>query len=385
MTVRGRTLQICTIGFFCAVLVLGMPVWAAGQKISTEPGGGTHITPQVNGTSVVWADINDNTGIYRYDICSRRVTKISSSQAVDPYGPQVSGNTVIWGDYRDMPQLGVHGLVRYDISTRKEMPLPHNTFGTQARPADQMDPAISGNIVAFWTENPWGSGGSHEIYAYYLGTRLSRGKSPAGGPFGPSYFKPISISSNNEIKERPRISGDKIVWADDRNDVVNQKSDIWLYDLSTNLETRISTTSNTKNTNPDISGNRVVWEESDPPYTSADIVLYDIPTRTITRITNDQWDHRHPAISGNRIVWDDNRDYQTSGLDIYSYNIKTGVTSRITTDPNDQQYPDNDGSHLVWQDPRGVYIFRSGFIDDFFDQLYCNLHELPLIIPVPYH
>jgi len=54
----------------------------------------------------------------------------------------------------------------------------------------------------------------------------------------------------------PAISGDKIVWQDNRNG--NQ--DVYLYDLTDNTETRI-TTDAANQIYPAISGNRIVWEE----------------------------------------------------------------------------------------------------------------------------
>ena len=67
-----------------------------------------------------------------------------------------------------------------------------------------------------------------------------------------------AITSDNNEQYTPNISGDKIVWMDDRN--IN--ADIYMYDLSktTNPETKI-TTDIFNQQNPAISGNNIVWED----------------------------------------------------------------------------------------------------------------------------
>ena len=347
MATNGNILRISVIGLICAVFVLGVPVCAAELKISPD-NGGDHITPQINGNYVVWADINSNTGVYLYSVSNGAVKRISGTTSVDPESPQISGNKVIWVDHRYADPWAA--LFQYDIPAGNEIPLAHQPHPPNVNPSweyfDQWKPAISGNIVTYWISNPWDAVAGREIWSYDLTSgqfRLITAYSDYGGV----------------TNEHPRISGNTIVWARCWNNTYN----ILLYNPVTPLYRGISIHGYEpiNSMNPDIDGNRVVYEDEDPVTGNADIVLYDIITSTTTRITNDAADQRHPAISGDLVVWDDDRNYQQTGLDIYRYNITSGVTTQITNDHYNQQNPSISGNRIVWEDDRNgsrdVYMY----------------------------
>ena len=158
-----------------------------------------------------------------------------------------------------------------------------------------------------------------DIYMYDLSTGLE-----------------TEIAINPDQQLYPKISGNRIVW-EDRQD---QNADIYMYDLSTGLETEI-TTNPEPQTIPDISGNRIVWMEN------WDIYMYDLSTGLETQITNDSATQTEPAISGDRIVWEDNRN---GNWDIYMYDISTGIETQITTATLTQRNPDISGDRIVWQE-----------------------------------
>ncbi|MBI4827042.1 MAG: hypothetical protein HY807_11600, partial [Nitrospirae bacterium] len=98
---------------------------------------------------------------------------------------------------------------------------------------------------------------------------------------------------------------------------------------------------------PKISGNIIVWSEyKDGNY---DIYMYDITTGVETRVTTDPAEQGSPDVSGNRIVFDDERN---GNWDIYLYDISTGTETRITNNPANQYQPVISGDYIVWVDTR---------------------------------
>lgn len=86
------------------------------------------------------------------------------------------------------------------------------------------------------------------------------------------------LTTDPDDQGAPRISGDRVIYEDDRNG----NFDIYLYDLSTNTETQITSDPDNQ-TMPDISGDRVVYE--DDRNGNFDIYMYDLGTLTETQIT----------------------------------------------------------------------------------------------------
>ena len=152
---------------------------------------------------------------------------------------------------------------------------------------------------------------------------------------------PIQISGGPDTETYPRVSGDRIVWMDNRSQV---GWDIYLYDLSTGQEARI-TDGQGLNFFPRISGNSVVWfavgEEGD------EIWLYNVPDRKKTRLASGTV--FYPDISGNRVVWSERR---LGRDDVYLHDVTTGVETRITQPPSIPIFPSISGNRIVWIDYR---------------------------------
>jgi beta propeller repeat protein len=66
-------------------------------------------------------------------------------------------------------------------------------------------------------------------------------------------------------------------------------------------ETKITTSGSASS--PDISGNKIVWQDSRLGNEKSDIYMYDLSTKKETRITNNGSNHYSPAIYGNKVAW----------------------------------------------------------------------------------
>ena len=208
-------------------------------------------------------------------------------------------------------------------------------------PSRQVDPAISGDHIVFREfRNKLVTGWWVDIDFYDLATETKR-----------------RITTQSEILGNPNysvpaISGDRIIWWDDRNG----NYDIFLYDLATETERQI-TTDPIDQGGAVISGNRIVWP-SGTDTSGTDFHVYDLETETERLIPTDAWWVLGLAISGDRIVYDDRRN---GNQDIYLYDLTTDTERQITTDTSGQESPAISGDRIVWIDRRNgnenIYLY----------------------------
>jgi len=148
----------------------------------------------------------------------------------------IDGSTIVWTDMRhaDMDVASHAGndaaynneIYAYDLNTGEERRLT-------ASPKNDQSPDISGNTVTWLRQEDYQKA---DIFAFDLESGLE-----------------IQVSHSGYAAFSPSIYGDKIVWTDARssdgnttNDVVingqGPSADIYLYDLETETETRLTTT-----------------------------------------------------------------------------------------------------------------------------------------------
>ncbi len=254
-------------------------------------------------------------------ITEKRITTNSSNSEY----PAIYGNKIVWQDDRN----GNWDIYIQDLSTKNQI---HTT-----NLLDQINPVIYEDRVV-WEDY---RNGNPNIYVQNLSTK-----------------KQTRISTDGAYQRNPAIYGNRIVWEDYRNgppDIndANGNSDIYMYDLSTKNETRITTSGLAWD--PAIYGDRIVW--NDWRNGNLSVYMYDIPTKTETRITSKE-QGRYPAIYGNRIVWIDTRN---GDLDIYMYDVSTKNETRITTNSSESWFPAIYGNTIVWEDNRNgisdVYLY----------------------------
>lgn len=262
----------------------------------------------------------------------------------------VSGNVVAWEDFRN----GNWDIYAKDLDTGVE-------WRVSSSATDETNPDIDGERIVY----RFGAG---DILLYDVGTGAT--STVAVGPGEQS---------------RPRISGNRIVWQDHRG----SDWDIFLYDLSTGIETPM--TSTWDQYSPSIEGNQLVWVSEGASAGETSIVAYDAASASTFLIastgrpsapdlgggavtylgwdTGDQkvyrraitggtprivpvgdGDHRSQRIDGARVALE--VDGTGSEIWIYSMNFDTGT--QITSNGVDiaDQNPAIDGTRVVWETNR---------------------------------
>ena len=177
--------------------------------------------------------------------------------------------------------------------------------------------------------------GNYDIYLYDLAT-----------------FTEKRLTTNSAGQHTPAISGTNVVYQDQRNG----NWDIYLYDLATDTEKRL-TTNSARQSRPVISGTKVVYEDNRNG--NLDIYLYDLATDTEKPLTTLPSSQSRPAISGTKVVYEDLRD--PTNYDIYLYDLVTNAERRLTTNSSNQNDAAISGTKVVYADYRNsnydIYVY----------------------------
>lgn len=160
---------------------------------------------------------------------------------------------------------------------------------------------------------------------------------------------------------RPAIDGDIVVWEDHRNESPYgwPEADIYGCDLRTMQVFPIAVDIEALAIRPDISGDIIVWEDSRPVAEGEDpwpnIYGYDMSTGEEFVICDAPGSQANPKISGNIVVWTDNRDGVS--MNIYGYDLSTGEEFVIFSGSGQQYFAQVDGNLVVWFDEDGRDIY----------------------------
>lgn len=233
-------------------------------QITTDPA--RQEQPAISGNHIVWEDLrNGSIDVFMYDISTGTETAITTNPSLQRV-PDISGDRIVWTDYR----TGNPEVFMYDVSTGAEAQITSDGGG---------EPAISGNHIVYAAQRP---DGNSNIFMYDVSTGTE-----------------TQITNSSASKRQPAISGNRIIWADDRNGNFN----FFMYDISTGTERRV-TSDPVTTFSFSISGDRLVWERSE------EVVMVNVLSGVQTQLTTgaSALGQLSPVISGDRVVWTDLRN-----------------------------------------------------------------------------
>ena len=174
------------------------------------------------------------------------------------------------------------------------------------------------------------------------------------------------ITTEEHAQSHPAVYGDTVVWLDRRHGNSDQYPypyDVYAYDLRNGEETRL--TSDTTAEGYDrvsMSGDLVVWADirhADPEITSHpsndgaydnEIYVYDLSTGRETRVTANPANDHYPAIDGGRIVW--LRQFAYREADVFAYDVAIGLETQVSRSRYADHRPDVFRDRIVWTDAR---------------------------------
>ncbi|PKL59543.1 MAG: hypothetical protein CVV33_07290, partial [Methanomicrobiales archaeon HGW-Methanomicrobiales-4] len=160
-----------------------------------------------------------------------------------------------------------------------------------------------------------------------------------------STANPVFIDPNSMDKANPDIDGDWIVYQ--QLDDGREDWNIYAYNIKTQQIIQVTRDPATQQ-NPRISGDLIVWEDNRNG--KWDVFMYNIKKDLSSAVTYDDVDDRSPSISGSNIVW--TRFEQDETSDIYMINLQIPKTYIVSAGPGNQINSDIYVDKVVWQDDR---------------------------------
>jgi len=316
---------------FFAVSCSGMPLTGTLTPITDANSSVSHYEPAINGDYLVWRD--DRTGdsnVYLYDISTGIERQLSTTPWYEMQ-PVISGHYVAWQDDR-YSDSNNYDIVLYDLDTGMSTRIANET-------GEQANPAIDGNIVVWQdyrneadyeiylysisdkTETQVSSAGGDQLFPRVSDNIVVWEDASSSQVIVTMYdfagnqtpFQPVSFGAGEE-QSRPVVKNNFLAWSD--NHEFPSYPHIYRKDLATGGIEDI-TPDDHEHTNPDIDGTRVVWTEL------GDIYLNDtaVPgSKTRITVTGEENPIENIRISGDRIVWRETDG--STGIDtIYLFTI----------------------------------------------------------------
>ncbi|MEM7595900.1 MAG: hypothetical protein AAF383_31105, partial [Cyanobacteria bacterium P01_A01_bin.83] len=285
--------------------------------------------PQISGTNLVWQRMErsslaifDDSQIIFYDgTNSNLIANVAGSGM-----PTFSGNNVVWGE-----DFTIGGSVfLYDGVNTSEL----SNSGTFV-PVNSN--SVSGDNIV------WSNGINQEFSDIFLydGTTTTQ------------------ITDNNLRNILPSVSGNNIAWTGTNgfteNDTgtnafkANETGEIFFYN---GTETIQLTDDDIEDKVIGVSGNNVIWFSGDSALLpgllpSSELFLYD-GTETIKLTRDDTESFAGSSISGNNVVWSES-DGNDTEIFLYDGNTKTQITDNDVEDIA----PNIDGNSIVWESNDG--------------------------------
>ncbi|MFC1594599.1 hypothetical protein ACFL38_04660 [Candidatus Omnitrophota bacterium] len=203
--------------------------------------------PAVSGQLIVWKDLYgihpDPTrhDIFLYDVTAGETYNLSNGEgAIIPNQPAISNDLVVWTATVGTAESNIYGC-RFNPSE----PVYCDVKKLDLTGSNQMAPQVFGNLVV-WQD--YVSGGESDIFYCEFD----------GETFGS--IQEVTIEPGQQIM--PRISGtaiigDLIAWEDQD---IGEK-DVIAYDIERDIRSRITSAEGLQ-TSPDISGDGIVWQDN---------------------------------------------------------------------------------------------------------------------------
>lgn len=301
------------------LVVVAALTCAAGANAQTLSGTETQVTnaaadqfdPAIASNLVVYTDFSGVDADVWYTDLTTGLPHAVTTAPGDQQLTGVSDGHVVFTDWNTMDVLV------FDVGSGQTANL------TNAAGSNSLDPAISGNLVA-WTDD---RDGNAEIYARDLSTGVER-----------------RLTNDPLVDEAPAVGGSLVVW--ERCD--GYACDVFVYDWATEQTRQLTATPYASERFPDVFGRTVVFQREQGTPIDKDLVAVDLDGagENVLAMAGDQ---ENPHVSGDFVAFNDS----ASGVPhIGLWNLQTGATFQVTSGASGQYLNDIDGNRIVYSDNR---------------------------------
>jgi len=304
-----------------------------GELNETFLGGGINTQPKIDGDVIVWAagpfsagsQGPECIGIFAKNIATGAEVTLRQYSNTQSYShPAVSGNKVVW-----LEHLGINKNIEsqwkntpYSICGADITDLNRPVYFTIAEHAGRRDPYpyenygedfddvidISGNIVVYEAEG--------DIY----GADISNINA----------IKVFTICSDPARQYDPDISGNIVVWTDERND----RGDIYGADISDteNIRELVIVKTGNNQMQPNIDGCLIVYIEGGTYNGRIRVCCLTKQHAVMDVALNDYYYGMCPAINADTIVWQNSNYGEIEGITLeFGYSAFDGSVQNLTT------------------------------------------------------
>jgi len=174
----------------------------------------------------------------------------------------------------------------------------------------------------------------------------------AGSAFARSIDEEFPASLADYGQVQPSIDYPYMVYKSE-TDSDSENTDIWAYNLETGRTFPICALPG-EQSNPDVSGDKVVFSDdrNDPEgliYNDCNIWMYDIATGEESVVCSETGGQGNPSIWGDIIAWTDGRADDGSGGDIYMYDLEAEEEIALETGAADCYEPTVWEGYVSWR------------------------------------
>ncbi len=267
--------------------------------------------PRIAGSHAVWTEMAGDgvTTLYLYELVSGAKKPISPSGTV-PVSCAITSERVVWLDWKNYSASEPSDVHVYDIASGTDS-VAFTVLGWSRL-------SISGSRIVYLDESHGYD--ATEVWLYDLAIKQKR-------------MLPVILSHKYEAV----ISGDIVVWGDDRNRI-DSGGNVYAYDLGSGQETLVG---------------------AGAPYTTrfglgawGDVVVWgDGPTDSLR--THDLGSGEEKAIFtplGACELADGKVVVAVNMLGVYVYDLSTGTKQLISDGPSEKNYPSVWGNTVLWWD-----------------------------------